>query len=342
MEITCWKLPKIHSGCVVKEYASFLKLFSEHLDTYTFELSDKSPKELYAPESYILSLGGKRIRPLLALIACDLFDKKPELALNAALAVELFHNFSLIHDDILDTAPLRRNKPTVHIKWNTNIALLSGDVILVKAFQSLESYEPAVFKTLSILFNRTAIEVCEGQQLDMNFEGSDSVPVNDYLDMIRLKTAVLLGCSLRMGAIASGADVENQEHLYNFGVHLGISFQLLDDLLDAFADDPEKFGKQTGGDIIANKKTFLLLKALELSDTGQRAEIRSLLTHKNPDKKVTEMLRLYTKLNVKALCQEEADKHTQIAIDCLSRVKASEEKKEKLRRFALELLNRQM
>lgn len=326
----------------MKEYKAFLQLFSDHLEKYISGLAQKSPKELYDPEGYILSLGGKRIRPLLAVIASDLFDRAPGEALDTALAVELFHNFSLVHDDILDAAPLRRNKATVHVKWNTNIAILSGDVILVKAFQALESYEPAAFKKLGTLFNKTAIEVCEGQQLDMSFETMDFVPVQAYLHMITLKTAVLLGCSLKMGAITAGASEENQEHLYEFGKHLGISFQLLDDLLDAFAEDAEKFGKQPGGDIIANKKTFLLLKAMELANADQLEEIKTLMGLSDTAKKVKGMLSIYSQLNLKELCQQEADKHTQIAIDSLNKTKASSAKKENLKQFALELLNRQI
>lgn len=326
----------------MKEYKAFLDLFSFHLEKHSAGLAGKFPKELYEPESYILSLGGKRLRPLLALIACDLFDKDPKMALDAALAVELFHNFSLVHDDILDAAPLRRNKPTVHVKWNSNIAILSGDVMLVKAVQTLESYDAPVFKTLSILFNKTAIEVCEGQQLDMNFENLKVVSVKEYLNMITLKTAVLLGCSLQMGAITSSASSKNQENLYAFGKHLGISFQLLDDVLDAFAEDSEKFGKQTGGDIIANKKTFLLLKALELADSAQSKEIQNLMQLTDKAQKIKGMLSVYTQLNIKQLCKEEADKHTQLAIESLDKIEASISKKENLKRFALELLNRQV
>lgn len=326
----------------MKESGRLLELFLEHLNKHNAGLDQKFPKELYEPESYILSLGGKRLRPLLALMACDLFDEDPAKALDAALAIELFHNFSLVHDDILDAAPLRRNKATVHVKWNTNIAILSGDVMLAKAFQSLQSYEANVFKSLSILFNITAIEVCEGQQLDMNFESVKFVPVEDYLNMITLKTAVLLGCSLKMGAITANTSSKNQEALYEFGKHLGISFQLLDDYLDAFAEDPEKFGKQTGGDILANKKTFLLLKAMELATAAQKEKIEELMSLNDPGKKVKEMLKLFGDLDIKKLCQEEADKHTRIAIDCLDKIEASSAKKEALKKFALELLNRQM
>lgn len=328
----------------MKEYKQLIELFLGHLEQYKSGLNLKTPRELYEPENYILSLGGKRLRPLLALIACDLFDKDPKMALNAALSVELFHNFSLIHDDILDDAPLRRNSPTVHVKWNTNIAILSGDVMMVKAFQMLENYGFKEFKKLSKLFNNTAIEVCEGQQLDMNFENSDSVTVEDYIHMITCKTAVLMGCSLQMGAINAYASDEDQQHLYAFGKHMGIAFQLLDDLLDAFAEDSEKFGKQVGGDILSGKKTFLLLKAMEIANTKQKKELMKLLKlkAKDADKKIDGMLALYTELNIKQICEQEADKHNKMAVDYLDKVDANKIKKNKLKNFANELLMRQV
>ncbi len=325
----------------MKNYQLLIELFLKHLEEYKSNLNSKSPKELYEPENYILSLGGKRLRPLLALVACDLFDKDPKHALNSALAVELFHNFSLIHDDILDAAPLRRNKETVHMKWNTNIAILSGDVMLVKASQVLENYDFKEFKKLNTLFNKTAIEVCEGQQYDMNFENEKNVLVEDYLQMITYKTAVLLGCSLKMGAINANAPESDQNNLYEFGKHLGIAFQLLDDLLDAFAVDSEKFGKQIGGDIISNKKTFMFLKAVELANEKQQKQLAKLLKTKDATKKIEGVLEIYNDLKIKELCQIEADKHTAIAINCLAKVSANATKKESLKKFANELLNRQ-
>jgi len=325
----------------VKEYKALLELFLKHLEAYRSGLQQQAPKELYDPEDYMLGLGGKRLRPLLALIACDLFDKDPKLALDSALAVELFHNFSLIHDDILDNAPLRRNQDTVHVKWNSNIAILSGDVMLVQSFRTLESYGFKEFKKLSALFSKTAVEVCEGQQLDMNFETVSSVTVSEYIRMITYKTAVLLGCSLKMGAINAYAADEDQNYIYEFGKHLGIAFQLLDDLLDAFAEDAGQFGKQTGGDIIANKKTFLLLKAMELASDKQKKELAKLLKTKDPVKKVSGVLALYDALDIKTLCRQEADKHTNLAIDYLRKIQAASARKKQLERFALELLNRQ-
>ena len=326
------------------QYQNLMDMFLRHLESYKTNLIGKKPKELYEPEDYILSLGGKRLRPLLALIACDLFDKDPNLSLHSALAVELFHNFSLIHDDILDAAPIRRNMPTVHKKWNNNIAILSGDVMLVKSFQSLENYGFKEYKKLSKIFNETAIEVCEGQQMDMNFETSDNVSVEDYIQMITLKTAVLLGCSLKMGGVNAYTSEENLNNIYEFGKHLGIAFQLLDDKLDTFSENLEKFGKQIGGDILASKKTFLLIKALELSDDKQKKELINYLELQpiEADKKIEGVLNIYNQLNIKKLCEQEADKHTNIAIDFLDKVEANSSKKDQLKMFALELLKRQV
>lgn len=323
-------------------FEKHLLLFNSHLENYKAEVHLRRPRELYEPENYILSLGGKRLRPLLALISCDLFGKDPSLALNSALCVELFHNFSLIHDDILDEAPIRRNQPTVHTKWNTNIAILSGDVMLVKAFEVLKNYEAKEFSLLFSLFSKTSIEVCEGQQLDMNFENAATVSVDEYIDMITKKTAVLLGCSMQMGAINAGVSKTDQEHTYEFGKHLGIAFQLLDDLLDAYATDEKIFGKQIGGDIIANKKTFLVLKAQELANVEQAKKLNELFSKKknDPDKKVKEVLAIFNEIGVNALCRTEADKHTKIAIGHLQKVQADKNKLKQLEDFSLDLLKR--
>lgn len=321
-------------------YLSFSNGFSSHLNAYTSQLLSYQPKELYEPEIYILNLSGKRVRPILALVACDLFDKDFKLALNAATTVELFHNFSLIHDDILDAAPLRRGQPTVHMKWTTNIAILSGDVMLVKAFKLLENYPAEQFKQLCTIFSKTSIEVCEGQQNDMNFESRIDVNVDEYIEMITKKTAVLLGCSLQMGAICAGANENEQKNLYEFGKHIGIAFQLLDDYLDAFAPDADKFGKQIGGDIIANKKTYLLLKAIQLADEYQKAELNQLFLETNSELKVKSMLSLFNRLDVKSMCLEEADKHTKIAISELDKLKVNTTKKKELETFAMSLLQR--
>lgn len=326
----------------MKEYGHLLNLFLEHLESFNKQLTRRSPSELYKPCSYILSLGGKRVRPLMALVGCDLFGKEPKDALDAALAVELFHNFSLIHDDILDKAPIRRGKPTVHVKWNTNIAILSGDVMLVDALHILENYSTSSHKKLTRLFTRTATEVCEGQQMDMNFETARSVKTTQYIEMIALKTAVLLGCSLQMGAMCAGAGSRDQQHLYDFGKNTGIAFQLMDDYLDAFSDSTSKFGKQIGGDIIANKKTFLLLKAQELANKSQKEKLQKLmlLGEKQSSKKISGVLSLFKELGVDSLLLKEAHKYTDLAIASLNKVKAPVAKKEALKQFALELVQR--
>lgn len=326
----------------VQSYIHLNKLFTDHLARFTLSLKKAKPPELYQPCDYILSLGGKRLRPLLALIACELFEKKPEQALDAALAVELFHNFSLIHDDILDEAPLRRNQPTVHLKWNRNIAILSGDALLVKSLEVINNYPPEQAIILNKLFCKTALQVCEGQQLDMNFETREEVSIPEYISMIQNKTAVLLACSLQMGAITAGASPESQKHLYNFGIHLGIAFQLLDDLLDAFAAKPDEFGKQPGGDILANKKTYLLLKALELSGPDQKLRIRELIQDINiPEtQKVLEMINLFRTLHVDQYCSDEAKRYTLLALEDLEKCGASSSKREQLHVFSEQLLRR--
>ena len=325
----------------MKDYEKLLNIFSDHLQKYRQKINLQHPIELYEPENYILSLGGKRIRPLFCLIACDLFDKDPALALDAALSVELFHNFSLIHDDILDKAPLRRGKPTVHEKWNTGRGILSGDVMLVKSFDCLSEYEPLLHHKLHRLFVKTAVEVCEGQQLDINFENRKAVTVSEYIDMITFKTAVLLACSLNMGALIAGASNEDAAHLYQAGKQLGIAFQIMDDLLDAFPG--EEFGKQPGGDIIANKKTILLLSAFELSNKTQSEKLIALLAlpdERNGDK-LKGVMDLYHELNLNESVRKKADEYTAAAISHLSLVKASEYKKKQFEHLAINLLNRQ-
>ena len=215
-----------------------------------------SPTNLYDPLRYFMTLGGKRMRPVFTLLAAEMFGKAKEEALPAALAVELFHNFSLIHDDIMDEAPLRRKQQTVHTKWNMPIAILSGDVLLVKAYQELCKQDSRQLADLMEVFNKTAVEVCEGQQKDMDFETQEHVSLEDYIEMIRLKTSVLLGCAMELGAIVADQSIENRNLAYEFGVEIGLAFQIQDDILDLYAD-PEKFGKQVGGDVLSNKKTFL-------------------------------------------------------------------------------------
>ena len=325
----------------MQEYSNLFQLLQKALHEEQTSLHNAEPKEMYEPMAYIVGLGGKRVRPLLTLVGCDLFDVNPEVAIPSAMAVELFHNFSLIHDDILDNAPLRRGNTTVHEKWNNNIALLSGDGMMVKGFQVLAKSKPEHIHSLLNLYSKTGIEVCEGQQYDMNFETQTKVSVHEYIDMITYKTAVLLGCSLQMGAICANASITNQHHLYEFGKHVGIAFQILDDVLDVYADD-EKFGKQVGGDIISNKKTFMLLDAFELANSKQTEDLTYLLSSKEitNEEKVKKVTAIYNTLGVKELALAEANNHTDIALKHLTELDANAYKKKLLKVFALHLLNR--
>jgi len=234
-------------------------------------VTEKKPESLYDPVHYILQLGGKRLRPLLTLLSAQMYGSTIEKALDASLAVEVFHNFTLLHDDIMDDADLRRGKETVHVKWDVNTGILSGDAMLIMAYRLFNRYDPQTFYELNQVFSTTALEVCEGQQYDVDFETRDDVTIDEYIEMIRLKTSVLLGCALQMGAIIAGESKEEQQKIYDYGIHLGIAFQLMDDYLDAFGD-PATFGKEVGGDIRENKKTYLYLKSLE--DEGCATELK--------------------------------------------------------------------
>ncbi len=325
----------------MRDYESLFKILTVAINTEQQQLNSTSPIQMYEPMAYIIGLGGKRVRPLLTLVGCDLFDVNPNQAIQSALAVELFHNFSLIHDDILDKAPLRRGNTTVHEKWNTDIAILSGDGMMVKAFDELCKSNPVHIHDLLKLFSKTALEVCEGQQYDMNFETQLVVSVNEYINMITFKTAVLLGCSLQMGSICANANTTNQNHIYEFGKNIGIAFQILDDVLDVYATD-NKFGKQVGGDIISNKKTFLLLKAFELSSVDQNKSLSQLLLSSNMMEKVEQVTKIYNDLNIKNIATNEANKYTEIALTHLKEIEANEDKKESLKQFAFHLLNREI
>lgn len=285
-----------------------------------------SPTNLYDPLRYFMTLGGKRMRPILTLLGAELFGEKKENVLSAALAVEIFHNFTLIHDDIMDEAPLRRNQQTVHTKWNNNIAILSGDVLFVKCFQLLAKQQGEHLPVLLELFNRTAVEVCEGQQYDMDFESRDDVTIQEYVEMIRLKTSVLLGCALEMGAIIANAKEEERKLLYSFGQHIGLAFQIQDDILDLYAN-PEKFGKQVGGDVISNKKTLLNLKAFELANGVQREILHQLLQESDLDFKVERTRELYTQIGVREACELIKQKHYQIALESLEKIQVKQQAK---------------
>ncbi|MAT90104.1 MAG: polyprenyl synthetase [Flavobacteriaceae bacterium] len=304
-------------------------------------IPDKEPKHLYEPIQYILQLGGKRLRPALTLMTCDFFQADCEQAMPAALAVELFHNFSLIHDDIMDEAPLRRGHQTVHEKWDVNTGILSGDAMLILAYQLFEAYPAERFRELAKLFSKTAIEVCEGQQYDVDFETRDDVTLEAYIKMIDYKTAVLLGAAMKMGAIVAGASERCKDNMYEFGRNLGIAFQLQDDYLDAFGN-PKTFGKQVGGDIIANKKTFLYITAMNNASPLQAKELESLssITPKDPQEKIAAVKRIFVNTGADEALQREIEFYTEKANTVLSSVKMEETNKATLREFGQWLMRR--
>jgi geranylgeranyl diphosphate synthase type II len=300
-----------------------------------------NPKELYAPIEYILRQGGKRMRPTLCLLACDLFNGNIEDCMVPAVAAEIFHNFTLVHDDIMDQAPLRRGMETVYHKWNSDIALLSGDTMLIKAFQYVlamkKEYSYEVFAELC----KVALEVCEGQQFDLNFETQDNVSLESYLEMIRLKTAVLLGSVLKIGAIVAGADAKNQQAVYDFGINLGLAFQLQDDIFDCYGD-VKVFGKMTGGDISDNKKTYLYLKALELASEEDKNILRQLFSMPKgrDEKKIETVLAIYDKYNVRSIVTDLMTKYYEDSLKNLDSIEVSEERKQVLREYAAYLYTR--
>lgn len=301
-----------------------------------------APARLYDPIRYVLSGGGKRVRSSLVLAACSLFSNKPRQAMPAALAVEVFHNFTLVHDDIMDHAPVRRNKPTVHRKWNRNIAILSGDVMSVLAYHLLTGVPSRWLIPVLRIFNKTAMEVCEGQQMDMDFENNREISEEKYIRMISLKTGSLLAASLQMGAVLGGSSASDADALHAFGLNLGISFQLRDDWLDVFGD-PEKFGKKTGGDILSDKKTFLLIKAMELARGSVREELHFLIGNKKmPAKeKVGRMKDIYLKLNIGGITREKMEIYYRKASASLEKVSVPEQKKRILKKFAGDLMERE-
>lgn len=301
--------------------------FSECKDIIDKEIAnltftDNQPEELYQPIAYTLKLGGKRIRPVLTLMACNLFSSNIDDAIHPALAVEIFHNFTLLHDDIMDKASKRRNHPTVHHKWNENIAILSGDAMNIIAYQHLCRTHNKYIPELLDIFSKAAIEICEGQQLDMNFESRNNVSLSEYLEMIRLKTAVLLATSLKIGAICGSAQALEKQQLYDFGLNLGLAFQVQDDLLDAFGTE-EEFGKNIGGDIVACKKTYLYLKAMEIASTEQKALLEQLYNNKSLENcdKIKEVLQLFSELNIKDIASATVGKYTETAMKALSAIR---------------------
>jgi len=316
------------------------ELFLKYLQE---ELFDQSPMELYDPINYILQLGGKRLRPVLLLMGANLFSENIDHALPASLAIEIFHNFSLVHDDIMDEAPLRRGKPTVHIKYGQNAGILSGDAMLILTYQYLNQLKnPKQLQPILFIFNQLAIEVCEGQQYDMNFETQESVEIDSYLKMIELKTSVLIAGGLKIGALIGGAEEKDANDLYEFGRHIGIAFQLQDDILDTFGD-PEKFGKKVGGDIAQNKKTFLLLKSIEQATGKDRVDLLTALsTTTDPAQKIDRITKIYNKLKVQEQATELMEEYLQKAFLHLDRVNVPESRKILLKNLANELMMREI
>lgn len=300
------------------------------------------PASLYEPIRYLMALGGKRLRPLLVLLAHSLFKPDARKVVPYAVAVEAFHNFTLMHDDIMDKAPLRRGKATVHEKWNVNTAILAGDVMLVHVYNLFLTLPSKKLNNVLMLFNRCAAEVCEGQQWDMEFETMKNVTEKQYLEMIRQKTAVLLGFSLEVGGVLAQTTPANCKALREFGINIGIGFQLMDDLLDAYGD-PEKFGKKPGGDIIANKKTYLLLKALEIANNEQRNELEKWLTstHFDPNKKVEEVKKIWDQLGIRQQAEKKINSYFNKGFRSLELVRGNKTAKETLRKFAEDLIARQ-
>ena len=318
--------------------------YQEYISDYLeSQYETKEPRNLYEPIHYILKLGGKRMRPVLTLMSAEVFDADYKLALPAALAVEVFHNFSLVHDDIMDDAPLRRGNETVHEKWNTNTAILSGDAMLILAYQYFEKYNTDVFRDLAKLFSKTAIEVCEGQQWDVDFETRDDVTIPEYLKMIEYKTAVLVAAAMKMGAIVAETSKENADLIYDFGLNLGLAFQLQDDYLDAFGN-PETFGKQVGGDIIENKKTYLYLKAIEFASQTQKEQLLHLFSIHPSDnaEKIASVKEIFDATGASKATQQAILDYTLKAFDTLQKLQVDNEKKDMLHSFGENLMGRKV
>jgi len=318
--------------------AYYQQVVADYFETANLQ---KEPANLYAPVTYILSLGGKRIRPVLTLMAAEVFNADCREAVPAAIAVEIFHNFSLVHDDIMDDAPLRRGHQTVHEKWDINTGILSGDAMLILAYQYFEQYEPATFMALARLFSKTALEVCEGQQWDVDFEARNDVTEPEYLKMIEYKTAVLLGAAMKMGGIVANTSEENCNLIYDFGRYLGIAFQLQDDYLDAFGN-PETFGKQVGGDIIENKKTYLYLKALEYGSAFEKEQLLSWFAQQPEDasQKIESVKAIFTASGADAATTAAIEAYTMNAFATLEQMDIATEKKDILRAFGQKLMKR--
>ena len=323
-----------------------MKTFEEISEIISSEIIqinwNKEPKGLYKPIGYVLSMGGKRIRPALTLMSCDLFSDDVQVAVNTAIALEVFHNFTLLHDDIMDRADVRRGRPTVHKKWDDNTAILSGDVMQIASYQFIAKTPSQYLKPVLDLFSQTAAEICEGQQYDVDFENREVVKAEEYLEMIRLKTAVLLGCALKTGAWIGGAGEEDAQLLYDFGINIGLAFQLKDDLLDVYGDE-KTFGKKIGGDILCNKKTYLLIHALELAKGDDVTELHNWLLNSDEnlsEEKIKAVTSVFDRLGVKTICEDKMQFFYSKAIAKLDKVAVLDNKKQELRKLADKLMFR--
>lgn len=316
-----------------------LKKVNEFIDRLPY---DRRPESLYAPIKYVLSIGGKRIRPVLMLLAYNLYKDDPERILMPACALETYHNYTLLHDDLMDNADVRRGQATVHRKWDANTAILSGDSMLVVAYQRMAQCDADKLKPVLDLFTETALEIGEGQQYDMDFEHRDDVTEDEYIEMIRLKTSVLLACAVKIGAILADAPTEDADNLYKFGEQMGLAFQLQDDLLDVYGD-PEVFGKANGGDIVSNKKTYMLINAMLSADDRQRAELERWIKAERFDRaeKIAAVTALYDELGIRVLCEEKINHYFSESGRYLARVAVPEERKACLRAFTLEMMKRE-
>ena len=316
-----------------------LKKVNEALEALPY---DRKPETLYAPIKYVLSLGGKRVRPVLMLLAYNLFKDDPERIMTQAIGLETYHNFTLLHDDLMDNADMRRGHETVHRKWDPNQAILSGDTMLLQAFGRIGACEADKMKDVFNTFLTTTYEIDEGQQLDVEFETRNDVKEEEYIEMIRLKTSVLLACAVKIGAILAGASKADQENLYKFGEQVGLAFQLQDDLLDVYGD-PKVFGKNIGGDITSNKKTYMLINAVNRANEAQRQELMGWIEAKTFDReeKVKAVTRLYDEIGIRQLCEEKMEACYAVAKECLAKVSVSEERKAELSAYAAAMMHRQ-
>lgn len=319
--------------------------FKEYVEIASRAIADikypAAPAALYEPIAYTMALGGKRLRPVLTLMACDAFCGDYRRAINQAVGIELYHNFTLLHDDVMDKADVRRGKPTVHVRWNDNVAILSGDAMLTMASQHIAEADSAHLKAAMLLFNKTAMEVYDGQQYDMDFESRMDVSEKEYIEMIRLKTSVLLGCACKMGAVMADAAETDAEAIYQYGMNLGVAFQLQDDILDVYGD-PATFGKEIGGDIMNNKKTFMLINAINRASGNDRKELLQWIDADNPDRneKVAAVTAIYNRLDIRAIAEAAMDQYNDRALAIIDTIAIGDEAKQAFRDFANMLMHR--